>query len=61
MEQIFLGIGSRIKHEEFGIGVVTKISASFYQITFMQYGNIDIPLGEVGEIIEALPNKTESV
>lgn len=61
MEQNFLGIGSRIKHEQFGIGVVTKIMPTFYQITFMQHGNIDILLGEEGEIIEALPNTSEAV
>jgi hypothetical protein len=61
MQQTFLGIGSRIKHAEFGIGVVTKIMPTFHQVTFMQFGNIDIPLGEEGEIVEALPDKTESV
>ena len=61
MEQNFLGIGSRIKHSEFGIGVVTKILGTAYQITFMQYGNMEIPLHDVGEVIEALPNESEMV
>ena len=33
-----LGIGSRIKHEEFGLGVVTNVSAKDYWVTFIENG-----------------------
>jgi hypothetical protein len=38
MEDITLGIGSRVKHPEFGKGVVIQIYADAYEITFMDYG-----------------------
>jgi hypothetical protein len=38
MEHITLGIGSRVKHPEFGKGVVIQIYADAYEITFIDYG-----------------------
>ncbi|MFD2934133.1 hypothetical protein [Spirosoma flavum] len=49
-----LGIGSRIKHDEFGTGVVINLKASGYIVTFLEHGvkilQFDAPL----TIIEAL-------
>jgi hypothetical protein len=33
-----LGIGSRIKHQEYGVGVVTNVSPKFYWVTFIENG-----------------------
>lgn len=38
MDSITLGIGSRVKHPEFGKGVVIQIYADAYEITFLDYG-----------------------
>lgn len=49
-----LGIGSRVKHAEFGEGVVINVKSSSYTITFMEHGvkvlKLDAPL----DIIEAV-------
>ena len=33
-----LGIGSRIKHPEHGVGVVTNVDATMYWVTFIEKG-----------------------
>jgi hypothetical protein len=38
MEENVFGIGSRIRHPEFGDGVVVQVKPSSYLITFMQHG-----------------------
>lgn len=38
MQNISLGIGSRIRHPQFGDGVVVQIKPEEYVITFMQHG-----------------------
>ena len=38
MEDISLGIGSRVEHPEFGKGVVIQVYNDNYEITFMDYG-----------------------
>ena len=38
MQNISLGIGSRVKHPQFGEGVVVQIKPEEYIITFMQHG-----------------------
>src|SRR4051812_20378902 len=38
MQKISLGIGSRVKHPQFGDGVVVQIKPEEYMITFMQHG-----------------------
>ncbi len=38
MEETVFGIGSRIKHPEFGDGVVVQVKPATYLITFMQNG-----------------------
>ena len=42
MEQEILGIGSRVKHPEYGAGVVIQVKTKSYLITFMEYGNREI-------------------
>lgn len=42
METTVFGIGSRIKHPEFGDGVVVQVKPSTYLITFMQTGMREI-------------------
>ncbi len=47
-----LGIGSRIKHKEFGDGVVIGVKSATYIITFMASGRKEISHGYPLEIIE---------
>jgi len=42
MENITLGIGSRVKHPEYGAGVVIQTYADSYEITFMDFGTKQI-------------------
>ena len=42
MPNISLGIGSRVKHPQFGDGVVVQIKPEEYMITFMQHGMREI-------------------
>ncbi|MFK7906727.1 MAG: hypothetical protein AB8B69_16465 [Chitinophagales bacterium] len=56
-----LGIGSRIKQERFGIGVIVKVLADSYGITFMQYGYVELQHTDPLEVIEALPTATDVV
>ncbi len=42
MEELYLGIGSRINHPEFGDGVVIQVRPETYEITFMEHGTKQI-------------------
>lgn len=42
MTDLTLGIGSRVKHSEFGAGVVIQVWSDAYDITFMDYGTRQI-------------------
>lgn len=42
MEDITLGIGSRVEHPEFGKGVVVQVYSDLYEITFIDYGTKSI-------------------
>lgn len=42
MEELTLGIGSRVEHPEFGKGVVIQVYNDSYEITFMDFGNKSI-------------------
>src|SRR5437899_572229 len=54
MEATVFGIGSRIKHPEFGDGVVVQVKPSAYLITFMQSGMREIARSyDKFEIIDA--------
>ena len=56
-----LGIGSRIKAERFGIGVIVKVSTESYGITFMQHGYMELKNTTPLDVIEALPAATDTV
>jgi len=55
MENEVLGIGSRVKHKEYGAGVVVQVKSNSYLITFMDYGNREILKSYEGlEIIDLM-------
>lgn len=56
-----LGIGSRIKHNEFGVGVVTNVSPKFYWVTFIENGLETIDLDSEFDIIEAADGDVDTV
>ena len=56
-----LGIGSRIEHAEYGLGVVTNVSSKHYWVTFMDKGLETINIDDDFEIIEALENDVDTV
>lgn len=56
-----LGIGSRIKHSEFGLGVVTNVSSKHYWVTFLETGLETIDINDGFEVIEALENDVDTV
>lgn len=60
MKQI-LGIGSRIKHSDYGIGVVTNVSSKFYWVTFVEIGLETIEVDSDFEIIEAIDQEVDTV
>ena len=50
-----LGIGSRVKHKEYGAGVVVQSKSNSYIITFIEHGNREILKSYAGlEVIELL-------
>lgn len=57
-----LGIGSRLKHKQYGEGVLAKISLEYYTISFLGQGFKEIPVntGEL-ELIEAIEPENNSV
>ncbi|MEC4048277.1 hypothetical protein OX284_002450 [Flavobacterium sp. SUN046] len=56
-----LGIGSRIKHPELGIGVVTNVTSKHYWVTFIESGIETIDVDSTFEIIEAVEDEVDSV
>jgi hypothetical protein len=56
-----LGIGSRIKHADHGVGVVTNVSNKHYWVTFIDKGLETINLDEDIQIIEALEDDVDTV
>lgn len=56
-----LGIGSRIKHPEYGKGVVTNVSSKDYWVTFIENGLETIPLDDTFEVIEAAENEVDTI
>jgi hypothetical protein len=54
MSDSILGVGSRVKHPQFGPGVVIQIRSDLYEITFIEHGTRQIARTFEGlEIIEA--------
>jgi len=56
-----LGIGSRIKHPELGLGVVTNVTSKQYWVTFIEDGLETIEIDSNFEIIEAVEDEVDSV
>ena len=56
-----LGIGSRIKHSEFGPGVVTNVTSKHYWVTFIENGLETIDVDSKFEVIEAVEDEVDSV
>ena len=56
-----LGIGSPIKDEEFGLGVVTNVSWKFYWVTFIDNGLETIELDSSFEVIEAVEDEVDTI
>jgi len=55
METEVLGIGSRVKHKDYGLGVVVQVKAASYLITFIEHGNREILRNYAGlEIIDLM-------
>jgi len=56
-----LGIGSRIKHAEFGLGVVTNVTSIHYWVTFIDNGLETIDVDSEMEVIEAVEDEVDTV
>src|SRR5210317_168800 len=56
-----LGIGSRIKHPDFGNGVVTNVDNKQYWVTFIESGLETIPIDDDFSIIEVVQDEVDSV
>jgi hypothetical protein len=56
-----LGIGSRLKHAEYGPGVVTNVTSKHYWVTFIENGLETIDINSDFEVIEALEDEVDSV
>lgn len=58
---ILLGIGSRIKHQEFGLGVVTNVTSKHYWVTFIENGLETIEINSEFELIEGVEDEVDSI
>lgn len=56
-----LGIGSRIKHNQFGLGVVTNVTSKHYWVTFIENGLETIDLNDDFEVIESIDGEVDTV
>ncbi|GAB3988465.1 hypothetical protein GCM10028807_11180 [Spirosoma daeguense] len=56
-----LGIGSRVRHDEFGDGVIINLKAGGYTITFVQHGVKIIKFDTSLTVIEALEPDSDLV
>ncbi|MCM2301174.1 MAG: hypothetical protein NDI80_00975 [Flavobacteriaceae bacterium] len=57
-----LGIGSRVKHTQYGFGVVTNLTSKHYWITFIENGLETIAINDENiEIIEAVEDEVDTV
>lgn len=57
-----MGIGSRVKHAEHGLGVVTNVTSKHYWITFIENGleTLDLDDPEI-EIIESVEDEVDTI
>ena len=56
-----LGIGSRIEHQEYGLGVVTNVTSKHYWVTFIKNGLETIDINSDFDVIEAVEDEVDSV
>lgn len=56
-----LGIGSRIKHSELGLGVITNVSSTLYHVTFIEHGVETITFDDDFETIEAVEDEVDKI
>ncbi|KPM47540.1 hypothetical protein [Jiulongibacter sediminis] len=56
-----LGIGTRVKHEDYGQGVVIGVFPTYYSITFYNHGNDRIKLDEEMDIVEYVEPENDLV
>jgi hypothetical protein len=56
-----LGIGSRINHPEFGLGVVTNVSSRHYWVTFIENGLETIDIDSEYELIEGVEDEVDTI
>ena len=62
MPEALLGIGSRVKHPQFGMGVIIQIRPDAYEITFIEQGTRNILRDYQGmEIIEAVEGSLRKI
>lgn len=60
MSEIILGVGSRVKHPQFGKGVIVQIRSDAYEITFIEHGTRQIMRDyESLEVIEAVETPSD--
>ena len=60
MSEILLGVGSRVKHPQFGKGVIVQIRSDAYEITFIDIGTRNITRDYEGlEVIEAVETPSD--
>ena len=58
---MILGIGSRIKHQTYGLGVVTNVTSDQYWVTFIEGGLETIEVDSEFEIIDAVKGEVDTV
>src|SRR5258708_6558710 len=62
MENISLGIGSRVRHPQYGAGVVVQVKPEEYLITFMEHGIREIErTDDIIELIDKNDQETDLV
>lgn len=60
MSEITLGIGSRVKHPQFGKGVIVQVKSDAYEIGFVEYGVKQLMRDFQGlEVIEAVETPSD--
>ncbi len=58
---MILGIGSRIKHPDHGVGVVTNVTSKMYWVTFIENGLETIDIDDDFEVIEGVEDEVDTV
>ena len=56
-----LGIGSRLKHAEYGAGVVTNVTSKHYWVTFIENGLETLDLDSDFEVLEAVEDEVDTI